>query len=239
MKYADWTCATPQENLACDEALLDLCETGGENEVLRFWESEKTFVVLGYSNRAGTEARLGRCSEREVPVLRRVSGGGTVLQGPGCLNYTLILRIAERPGAHNLLRTNSFVMERNRDALSLLTGEDIRVRGITDLALGDRKFSGNAQRRRRDCLLFHGTVLIDFDSALVDELLPHPSRQPEYRGARGHRDFLTNLPASRTAVKEALKEAWGAASPLEGRPHQTVERLARERYSNPEWNLRF
>src|ERR1041384_1929474 len=93
MKLLDLTLPTPEENLACDEALLDLCETDGDDGILRFWEARQHFIVLGYSNKAGTEANLPRARQYSVPVLRRCTGGGAVLQGPGCLNYSLILRI--------------------------------------------------------------------------------------------------------------------------------------------------
>src|SRR3954454_25007928 len=97
MKLFDLTLATPGENLACDEALLDACEEEGAGEVLRFWEPREYFVVLGYANEARREVDLEFCATRSIRVLRRCTGGGTVLQGPGSLNYTLVLRIGERP----------------------------------------------------------------------------------------------------------------------------------------------
>ena len=60
VNYFDLTLPTPQENLACDEALLDGCEAGGP-EVLRFWEPRKHFVVVGYSNRVEREVNVAAC----------------------------------------------------------------------------------------------------------------------------------------------------------------------------------
>ena len=85
MKLCDLTLGTPEENLACDEALLDLCEAGGSDELLRLWALPRYFVVLGYANKAATEVNLPLCRKLTVPVLRRCTGGGTVLQGPACL----------------------------------------------------------------------------------------------------------------------------------------------------------
>ena len=89
MKGCDLTLPTPEENLACDEVLLDICEAGRLEGVLRFWEPAQHFVVLGYANRAAREANLEFCRSAGIRVLRRCSGGGAVLQGPGCLNYSL------------------------------------------------------------------------------------------------------------------------------------------------------
>ena len=113
MNHLDLTLPTPEENLACDEALLELAETGNGGEVLRFWEPNHHFVVLGYANKVVSEINVSVCENRGVPVLRRCSGGGTVLQGPGCLNYSLVLRINRSPPLHSISKANRFIMERN------------------------------------------------------------------------------------------------------------------------------
>src|SRR5689334_4969218 len=97
MNWLDLTLSSPSLNLALDEALLDQCEEGSSDEVLRFWEPREPFVVLGYSNKVLSEVNLSYCRENNIPVLRRTSGGGTVLQGPGCLNYSLVLASERRP----------------------------------------------------------------------------------------------------------------------------------------------
>src|SRR5512135_474233 len=174
MKCFDRTFPSPAENLACDEALLDWAESGGGHETLRFWESSEPFVVVGYANKVATEVNVAACEARKIPILRRCSGGGTVVQGPGCLNYSLVLPITSGGPLHGIAVANQFIMRRNRAAIdsALRTPHSaIGVRGHTDLAIGGRKFSGNSQRRRQHFLLFHGTFLLNFDLALISELL--------------------------------------------------------------------
>jgi len=234
MRLLDLSFATPEENLACDEALLNSCETDGGDEILRFWESPSHFVVLGYSNRAETEVQLNHCHEMNIPVLRRCSGGGTVLQGPGCLNYSVVLRI-DSP-LESITETNCYVMRRNREALQSLVADPVEIRGHTDLAINDLKFSGNSQPRRRNFLLFHGSFLLSLDLALLDTLLKFPSREPEYRQGRSHRQFLTLLPAPAEKIKGALRAAWKAEQPLHAVPHTAIAMLVHNRYSKQEWN---
>src|SRR5580698_1496832 len=133
MKYIDLTLPSPAENQACDEALLDLCEEGAEDSVLRFWESPEPFVVVGYANSAAKEVKLDVCTAENIPVLRRLSGGGTVLQGPGCLNYSVILRIAESGPLASIAGTNRFVMKKQLAALTPLLKLKPKIEGCTDL----------------------------------------------------------------------------------------------------------
>ena len=241
MKTLDLTLPTPEEYLACDESLLDHCEEGFPHEVLRFWEPSRHFVVLGYSNKMRSEINELSSGAGQIPVLRRASGGGTVLQGPGCLNYSVILKIPAEGPLSGLTGTNCEVMRRNRAALAPLLGPAVEVCGTSDLVIGGRKFSGNAQRRKRAFLLFHGTFLLDFDIDRVQKVLAMPSRQPEYRNLRTHTDFLTNIRLSPASVKEALVRAWGASEPMSAEevPHTRIATLVQERYSQKSWNFKF
>jgi lipoate-protein ligase A len=247
MKLLDLTLPSPAENLACDEALLDWCENGEGDEALRFWEPREHFVVVGYANKVANEVNVAACKKRGIPILRRCSGGGTVLQGPGCLNYTLILRITDNGPLRNISATNQFIMERNRAAIeSLFLKSEIRnskfaisTCGFTDLVVGGRKFSGNSQRRRKNFLLFHGTFLLDFNLSLIGELLQMPSKQPDYRQDRSHGEFLVNLKIPAERLKNALIKVWNATGKLSDFPERELHKLAAEKYSTAKWNFRL
>lgn len=234
LRLLDLSYASPAENLACDEALLEELESGAAEPTLRFWESPAHFVVLGYSNSVATEVNRAECERRGIPILRRSSGGGTVLQGPGCLNYNLTLPINEETAS--ITETNCFVMRRNRDAMRKLLGREVEIKGHTDLAIGDVKFSGNAQRRKSRALVFHGCFLLNFDLPLIDAVLTHPSKEPDYRGGRGHAQFVMNLGVPADGVKAALGEAWNAK---EKRAAPNIETLVTDRYSSRDWNEKF
>ena len=239
MKWLDLTFPTPGQNLACDEVLLECAESGEGEETLRFWEPASPFVVLGHSNRSAREVDASACEHLGIPVLRRCSGGGTVLQGPGCLNYALILRLDTAPTLASVTQANHFIMGRHRDALSALLREPVEVEGATDLAVAGRKFSGNAQRRKRRFLLFHGTFLLNLDLTLMEQVLPLPSKPPAYRKDRGHAAFLRNLRVRAGTLKEALCASWQVNLPLTSTPCQRIEGLARTKYSLPAWTLKF
>jgi len=230
MKFLELTLPTPAENLACDEVLLDLCEQDGDEGILRFWEARQHFVVLGYSNKAHTEAHLDRARQDSIPVLRRCTGGGAVLQGPGCLNYSLILPITSQ-----VSETNASIMQLHAAAL----GNGVEVRGHSDLTLGDLKFSGNAQRRKRRYLLFHGSFLLNLDIERIERLLPMPSREPDYRHHRTHRDFLINADLAGRKIQDALQKSWSATEVLRDVPLAGIDALVRSQYTADDWNFKF
>jgi len=239
MRYLDLTLETPQQNLACDEALLDLCEDDGEREILRCWEPREHFVVLGYSSARAADVDLAACRRQGIPVLRRCSGGGTVLQGPGCLNFSLILQLTRSQPLGTIAGATRFVLTRHKEALEALLGSTVDLQGFSDLALKALKCSGNAQRRKRRCVLMHGTFLLDLDVALMERLLPVPSRQPPYRKNRSHAAFLTNLHLISEAVKAQLQQIWGATRVLAPIPRERIEELVRTRYATEAWNAKF
>jgi lipoate-protein ligase A len=185
---------SPQEHLDFDDALLDRQE-----EAFRLWESATPFVVLGRSCKSEEDVEEEACARLGVPILRRSSGGGTVLQGPGCLNFTCILSLEKRPELMHVQRSYQVILKGLIDAFGL----ELRC---SDLLLNGRKVSGNAQRRTRGWLLHHGTLLYE-DMPLIAQLLKEPPRQPGHRKRRTHAEFLTHLPFTREALITALRSA--------------------------------
>ena len=229
---------TPAENLACDEALLDLCESQGDFEILRLWQPAQPFVVLGYSNAVATEVNARACRKRAIPILRRLSGGGAVLQEPGCLNFSLILRITAG-ATETISGTTRWVLERHKQLFEPLARAPVSIEGTGDLAIAKRKFSGHAQRRKKRFVLFHGSILLNADLKLMEAVLPLPARRPAYRKSRSHSDFLANLNLPAGIVSAALQKSWGAMKVLDQLPTDQIERLTRSRYLTDTWNHRL
>ena len=239
MKYLDVTFAQPARNLACDEALLNWFEAQRPDDgLLRLWQPENYFVVLGHSNHWAAEVAASMCAADGVPILRRVSGGGTVLQGQGCLNYSLILD-CEISELQNIESTFRYVLNRHGRLIAALTGLKIAVEGISDLTVSGRKFSGNAQYRKAHYALVHGTFLLNFDLVQIERYLRMPMKQPDYRQNRPHLDFVTNLPIDVDRLCEALRDEWQARALLEVVPLDKIEGLVDERYGRPEWSNKF
>jgi lipoate-protein ligase A len=235
MRLLDLTLPDPADNLALDEALLLATETGGA-EVLRLWELPAPAVVLGAGGSVAIDVNVAACEADCVPVLRRASGGGTVVIGPGCLCFSLVLSYDRAPGLDQIRASNRYILERVRNALAPVVAATLE--GTSDLAVNEVKISGNAQQRKRTHFLHHGTLLCGFDLALIAKYLHAPERQPDYRRDRPHAEFVTNLSATVAEAKRLLAAEWRAEGDYGPLPWDAVRELVDEKYSRDEWNRR-
>lgn len=201
MRAIAYGTADSRENVAAETALFEALEIGEGGERVRVWESRRPAVVVGRFGRIDREVDEPACRADKVPVVRRISGGGAVLVGPGCLNYALVLSFEARPELRNVARSYDLILGWVVEALGV---PGLRRAGASDLVLGDRKIGGSAQRRGRRALLHHGTVLYAFDVAAMERYLKPPPRQPAYRANRPHADFVTNAPIEPYLVTDAL-----------------------------------
>ncbi len=235
MLFLNHSFPDPESNLALDETLLLNAEAGLHGEVLRVWESPVYFVVLGYSSKWKNEVRRISCKKDKITILRRKSGGATVLQGPGCLNFTLILEASENSGIKSDTKQ---IMEKNLAASAgwKLPG-GIKIQGISDLTWQGRKFSGNAMRRGKKFFFFHGTFLYNFALPKIPLYLGKPDREPAYRTKRSHTDFLTNIPLEKQTIISSLRKVWAANKLMADLPD--ITKLKSEIYSQPDWNFRY
>ena len=227
--------ASIAEQLALDATLLEMAEDrSGPAALVRTWELPEPTVIVGRSSRLAEEVDLAACRRQGVALARRDSGGCAVLCGPGCLMYSVLLGYRDDPQLRALDRAHAYVLER---LIAELGGEvgGIARRGTSDLAIGDRKFSGNSMRCRRDHLLYHGTVLYDFPLERVAKCLRMPARQPAYRRERAHGAFLVNLPMAREAIVKALERAWQTEGEFGDWPVERIAALSQEQFGNEAW----
>jgi len=236
MRLLDLTLPSEAENLALDEALLEEAEQAGQGgEVLRLWEPQRPMVVVGRSTKIDAEVRRDACRRLDIPIFRRASGGAAIVTGPGCLMYALVLGSRGRRGQLAGDHGHRFVLGTMAAALGGRVA-GVRRRGISDLALADRKVSGNSVRLKRNHLLYHGTLLYDFPLALIERCLSRPPRMPDYRRRRSHGQFVANLPLSAGAIRRAVIAAWNAVEPYPDWPQDRTAQLAAEKYAQPQWN---
>ncbi|MFA5059941.1 MAG: lipoate--protein ligase family protein [Candidatus Omnitrophota bacterium] len=234
MVLKDISFSDPLENILFDDVLLQLAEEGRQGEALRFWESEKLFIVLGRTSRPEQDLRKETVLQDNILVLRRSSGGGTVLQGKGCLNFSLILSKQANVQVATIHKSYEFILGNVIAALKNL-GVDTFFKPISDLAMmngpNEQKISGNAQKRGKKFVLHHGTVLYNFPLGNIERYLTIPQSVPEYRRGRSHLDFVANFPKPAGDIKQAIRSVFSAnkEEPVTFQEKEHLEYLKRTR----------
>ncbi|NCN10258.1 MAG: lipoate--protein ligase family protein [Leptospira sp.] len=134
-------------------------------------------------------------------IARRASGGGTVFQNSTSnLNFSLFIDIQDKPELYPVQSSYQFLLG---IAISALAKQGIiaKTAGKSDLSIEMpdgtlRKISGNAQFRKKDIIVQHGTLILDESLFTeVERYQLHPPEEPDYRAKRTHRDFLTAIPS--------------------------------------------
>jgi lipoate-protein ligase A len=238
MKLLDITLPDSASELAVEEALLDEAEGQSQGrpefpELFRLWEPAQTIAVCGRSSPLKTEINLEFCQRESVEVFRRCSGGQSIIAGPGCLMYAVLLDYRKRPELRPLDKAHQFVMRQMQSAIER-TGITVQQQGTSDLTFQNRKFSGNSLRCKKNWLLYHGTILCDFDLSMISKCLGTPVRQPDYRRGRSHADFLIQLPIEIATLRTALTRQWQTHETLTDWPRERTESL-KEKYLSAAW----
>ncbi|HEY8346315.1 MAG TPA: hypothetical protein VIL07_03470 [Symbiobacteriaceae bacterium] len=160
-----------------------------EGPFLWLWEYPDVACVLGAATPV-SDVDLDRCAADGVPVYRRRGGGGAVVLSPGNLIITACYEARQKffptHWIGSIARAVALALQRVGIA-------GAAVRGLGDVAVGDRKVLGSSLYVTRQVALYQGSLLVDPDLELIPRYLPHPSREPDYRAGRSHRDFVTSL----------------------------------------------
>jgi len=209
---------------------------------LRIWEPDEVFVVLGRSSPAAAEVNFDACRKENVWVGRRVSGGQTIVTGPGCLMYAVVIDYESHPELRMLDQAHAYIMTRMKEAIAALN-IPLQIEGVSDLTFSGKKFSGNSMRCVKDRFLYHGTMICqEFDLSSVSKFLKRPIREPDYRDGRSHDDFLTRLPIACESLKQAIVDHWGAKKSMASDEVDSLvraaERLAADKYATDQWTLK-
>ena len=142
----------PEANLAREKTLLAERSNG---DVL-FLYINTSSVIVGRNQLPEAEADLSYCSQHHIPVIKRISGGGTVYHDWGNINYAFICD-AEKGKVLDRDFLPPVVSALNSLGITATAGPR------KELLVGGKKISGTASHISRGRQLFHGTLLFDTD----------------------------------------------------------------------------
>jgi lipoate-protein ligase A len=235
----------PYYNIALEEAITREIHYGYSPPALRLWRCRRS-VVMGSGRRIHEDLFIQNIHDDEIPLIRRTSGGGTIVHHPDNICYSLYFPFFRQELQPRL---------KIKESIHLLCGiiisalqkcgfdADISDRG--DVRIGDRKVSGTAQQRTLKAMCHHGTILFESHIDEMERYLKIPKERKS-----SHRDFVTGLHSEgfndRSKLFKAIKDATSDSLKVKIEPGQLTEveksrakKLVESRLKKEEWTYRL
>ena len=231
----------PYHNLAAEEVILK----NVAEDVLMLWINSPS-VVLGKHQNAMAEVNHPFVREHDIPVLRRISGGGTVYHDAGNINLSIITTVEQTDRMIDFAKFATPISSFLEDK-----GLKIHLYGKTNLGVNGRKFSGNAAHIYKKKVLHHGTLLFDSDLCQLEKCL-QTSRalitDKAVKSARADiinlKELLPDISSTGEFVSQFKAFLLDYFNIQEQRStsdyeNQLIATLVKEKYSTPEWNYGY
>ncbi|MEI6123566.1 MAG: hypothetical protein WCQ95_08040 [Bacteroidota bacterium] len=154
------------------------------------WQPDKTYLVLGQSNQAKTSLNLEAVLADDIPLYKRHSGGETVILTP----KTIVIAVSF--DTQTLKNPKEYFHNINDSIIEVLKQQGIQnllQKGISDIAIGEKKILGSAIYRRPGRVFYHAVLNVKEDINVISKYILHPAKEPDYRKGRSHGEFVTSI----------------------------------------------
>lgn len=233
------------ENMALDDAILELRSKGLIPNTVRFLQFKPHCVLVGYHQVVEHEVRVDFCTKANIQINRRLTGGGAIYFDESSLGWEIIAS-KEWLGSFNIEKVYRILCEGVIAGLSAL-GIEASFRPKNDVEVNGRKICGTGGTERDDAFLFQGTLLIDFNVETMVRALRIPVKKLKDKEIASVRDrvtclrrelgFLPRLDEVKRALKSGIESSF-AIELVEGKLTQEEENLLSERlpfFRSNEW----
>ncbi|AUW92765.1 MAG: lipoate--protein ligase family protein [Sulfobacillus thermosulfidooxidans] len=170
---------------------------------LVFARPAEAFVSVGYHQLASRELNVPYCRSHNIPIARRLVGGGAVLLDHNQVFWHLIM-----PGAHASVKDLYQALLPAPVAAYQRMGINAAIRPLNDIVVGSRKIGGTGAATIAHSLIFVGSLMYDFDRELMAHVLNVPSEKFRDKTVQAMRDYMTTmteqLPQGVPSAEEAI-----------------------------------
>ena len=154
------------------------------------WRPEETSLVLGQSNHPESSLISENVIQDQIPVYKRPSGGETVI----LTNNMLVVSVAFR--VKSLQNPKIYFEKINHAIIQALESQGVQglyQRGISDISIHQKKILGSSIYRTTEKMFYHAVLNISESIDTISKYIAHPSKEPDYRQGRSHKEFVTSL----------------------------------------------
>lgn len=154
------------------------------------WQPKETYIVLGRSNNKPQDVLfMEQVKKDNAKVYQRATGGQSVVLSPRMLVVSISEGTKEATSKEHFFCYNQKII-RGLQELEIL---ELCQKGISDIAIGNKKIAGTAMYRNRFKVFYHAVINVGEDLGIFQRYLKYPPTVPEYRRGRSHDEFVTSL----------------------------------------------
>jgi lipoate---protein ligase len=223
-------------NMALDEILMNYVK--GDMPILRLYRWQPAAVSIGYFQSMDEEVDVKKCKQIGIDVVRRITGGGAVLHESE-LTYSFITKIYPK----NIMDSYNLICEPVVMCINKL-GFNAKFAPLNDIVVNNKKVSGNAQTRKKNTLLQHGTILLDVNVEKMFSVLKVPSEKIKDKMINDVKARVMGLNKTFEQVAHNLKEAFCEKfdtqiivdNNLTTKEKENTKKLVSEKYTSNQWN---
>ena len=174
----------PYFNLAWEEYIFKHIEC--DEDILLLWRNAPS-VIVGRNQIIYGEVEVAYCKTHNIPIIRRISGGGTVYHDLGNLNYSVITKQYKDVISNYAYFTKPILTFLNN------LGIYATFSGKSDIKIDGKKISGNAQMYHQNRMLHHGTILFNTDLNKLNKVIKQITPDMQTVGVPSNRSMVTNV----------------------------------------------
>lgn len=222
-------------NMALDQALMSNVEDS--IPILRLYSWKPPAVSIGYFQNLEEEVNVRTCKNLGIDVIRRITGGGAVLH-----EHELTYSFITKKYPTNIMESYELICEPVVMCLREL-GFDAKFSPLNDIIVDDKKVSGNAQTRKKNILLQHGTILLDVDIDKMFTVLKVPSEKSKDKIIQDVKARVVGLNKTYHEVAVELQKSFSWKFGIEifkddVKTDEEIEAkiLQKHKYSSDNWN---
>lgn len=230
----------PKINLAMEEYAVRNLDPS--YEYILFYVNNPS-VIIGRHQNVWEEVNLNYTDKNAIPIIRRISGGGTVYHDLGNLNYSIITSYDKKKFNNYRIFTEPVIKALQHLCIKA------ELNSHNAIVVNNKKISGNAQFTSKNRILSHGTLLFNTDLSALEKSLQVKNTHTKSKARKSIKNRVINISEIllkkmtftefKYIIEQSIYNTRDQIQPYEFSFNEwnSIKYLANDKYSDWDWNF--